>query len=142
MDVPTAFGGDEAAAIAALRDAYAALNRGDVPGYMAIFDPQIEWIESAEFSGGTTRGLAAVHAHVAHHRGSWAAGRCDAERLVAVGNRLIQFVSVRVMLKGETEWREGRLAEVYTFREGRVTQVRLFGDPQEAVEWAARGAAA
>ena len=43
----------------ALREAYAALNRNDIPAMLRAFDPQIERIEPPEFpSGGTYRGLA------------------------------------------------------------------------------------
>ena len=33
----------------ALREAYAALNRNDIPEVVKSFDPQIEWIEPAEY---------------------------------------------------------------------------------------------
>src|SRR5690606_29434500 len=60
-----------------LREAYAALNRNDIPGFTAIFDPQIERIEPADFPmAGTYRGLEAVRAHVAKGRGTWAEGSC------------------------------------------------------------------
>ena len=41
-------------AIGALRDAYAAFNRGDIAAAAEALDPQIEWIEPAEFPGGGT----------------------------------------------------------------------------------------
>ena len=50
----------------ALREAYAALNRNDIPAFVRILDPQIERIEPADFpQGGTYHGLAAVTAHFA-----------------------------------------------------------------------------
>lgn len=54
-----------AAETEALREAYAALNRNDIPAFVEIFDPQIERIEPAEFpQAGTYHGLAAVKVHV------------------------------------------------------------------------------
>ena len=51
--------------IEALRERYAALNRNDIPGFVEVFDPQIERIEPADFpQGGTYHGLAAVTAHI------------------------------------------------------------------------------
>jgi hypothetical protein len=45
----------------ALREAYAALNRNDIPGFVKILDPQIERIEPAESPGaGTYHGLEVV----------------------------------------------------------------------------------
>jgi hypothetical protein len=121
----------------ALKEAYAAFNRNDIPAFVQIFDPQIEWIEPVEFpGGGTCRGLNAVQAHLARSRETWAEGSCEPERIIVAGDRIIQFIHVRVRLKEETEWREGQVTEVYTFREGKVIQVRIFADSRQALEWA------
>ncbi|MEK7466248.1 MAG: nuclear transport factor 2 family protein [Planctomycetota bacterium] len=126
-----------AAETEALRQAYAALNLNDIPGFVAAFDPGIEWIELAEYQGGGTyRGLAAVEAHASQARATWAEGRCEPERFVVEGDKVIVFVHVRVRLKVETEWREGRLADVYTFRNGKAIQFRSFLDRKQALEWA------
>jgi ketosteroid isomerase-like protein len=121
----------------ALREAYAAFNRGDIPAFVQMFDPQIEWIELLEFpEGGTFRGLDAVRAHLTQARESWAEGSCQPHRVIVAGDRLIQLVDVHVKLKHETEWRDGQVAEVYTFRDGKVIQVRLFAESRLALEWA------
>ena len=121
----------------ALREAYAAFNRGDIPAFVQMFDPQIEWIELLEFpGGGTYRGLDVVRAHLTQARESWAEGSCQPQRIIVAGDRVIQFVDVHVRLKHETEWRDGKVAEVYTFRAGKVIQVRLFADSRQALEWA------
>ncbi len=121
----------------ALREAYAALNRNDIPAFVTIFDPQIERIEpDVSPGGGTYQGLAAVTAHLSKARGTWAEGSCEPERFMASGDRIIVFVYVRVRLKDETQWREGRIADVYTFRNGKAVQFRTFVDEVEAVEWA------
>ncbi|MDA1043911.1 MAG: hypothetical protein O3C57_01670 [Verrucomicrobia bacterium] len=46
------------------------------------------------------------------------------------------LIDVRVRLKHETAWREGRIADVYTFRDGKAVQFRTFGDERQALEWA------
>lgn len=126
-----------------LREAYAALNRNDIPAMVGSFDPGIEWIEFAETpAGGTYRGLAAVTAHLSEARGGWAEGSCEPERFIAADDKIVVFVSVHVRLKYETEWREGRVADVYTFRNGKVVQVRIFLDRREALEWAGAPATA
>ena len=108
----------------AIRGAYAALNRNDTPGFVAVFDPQVERIEPADFpQGGIYHGLAAVTAHVAKGRGTWAEGSCEPQRFIVAGDRIIVLVHVRVRLKHETEWREGRIADVFTFRNGRCRRV-------------------
>lgn len=126
-----------AAETKALREGYAALNRNDIPAFVNVFDPQIERIEPAEFpGGGTYHGLAAVKAHLSQSRETWAEGSCEPERFIIAGDRLIVFVYVRVRLKHETEWREGRIADVYTFRNGKAIQFRTFADRGQALEWA------
>src|SRR3954454_2014850 len=102
----------------ALREAYAAFNQNDIPAFARIFDPQIEWIEFS--SDGTYRGLDAVQEHLAKARDSWAEGSCQPQRIIIAGDRIIQFVDVHVRLKHETEWRDGQVTEVYTFRDGKV----------------------
>jgi ketosteroid isomerase-like protein len=120
-----------------IREAYAALNRNDTPGFVAIFDPQIERIEFAGSPhGGTYHGLAAVTEHVSKARATWAEGSCEPQRFIVAGDRVIVFVHVRVRLKHETEWREGDTADVFTFRNGKVVQFRTFADEQQALEWA------
>ena len=68
---------------------------------------------------------------------NWAEGGCEPERFIVAGDKIIVLVHVRVRLKDNVEWLDGRLADVYTFRNGKVIQKRtFFGEPQEALEWA------
>jgi len=120
-----------------LINAYAALNRNDISAMVKEFDPEIQWIEPAEFPGGTThRGHADVKAHLSRARETWAEGSCEPERFIVAGDKIVVFDRVRVRLKHETEWREGALASVYTFRNGKVIEVRVFAERQQALEWA------
>jgi len=126
-----------AAETEALRQSYAALNRGDIPGFVKTFDPRIERIEPPGFpQAGTYHGLAAVTAHVAKGRGTWAEGSCEPQQFSVAGDKVIVLLHVRVRLKGETQWREGQLADVYTFRDGKATAFRTFADQRQALEWA------
>jgi len=121
----------------ALKRTYAALNRNDIAATIEAFDPQIEWTDPGESpTDRTYRGLAAVETHFSQARGTWAEGSCEPVRFITAGDKIIVFVDVRVRLKHETEWREGQLADVYTFRNGKVTQARSFVDRQQALEWA------
>ena len=120
----------------ALKKAYAALNRNDIPGFVEIFDPQIERIEFEGFpGGGTYHGIASVTDHISKGRGSWAEGSCEPERFMVYGDRILVSIYVHVRLKTETEWRDGRTADVYTFRNGKAIQFRTFANEQQALEW-------
>ncbi len=127
----------------ALKHAYAALNRNDIPAFVTILDPQIERIEPADVPlAGTYHGLAAVTAHFLKARATWAEGSCEPQRFIvapaAAGGDvcIIVLVHVRVRLKTETQWREGDVADVFTFRNGKAIQFRTFTDERQALEWA------
>jgi ketosteroid isomerase-like protein len=125
-----------AAETRALREAYDALNRNDQEGFLAVFDPEVERTEPAGFPGeGTFRGIEALRRQVALHRGNWAEGACEVERTMAVGDQIIVFAHVRVRLKDEEGWREGDIADVFRFRDGKATEFRTFASRSEALAW-------
>ena len=126
-----------AAETEAIKEAYAALNRNDIEGFVKNFDRQIERIEFEGLpTAGTYRGLEAVKEHVANGRSTWAEGGCEPERFIVAGDKVVVLTHVRVRLKGHTDWLEGRTGDVFTFRNGKVIQFRTFADAQQALEWA------
>lgn len=126
-----------AAEIETLKEIYAAINRNDVPAFLAAFDPEIEWTEFAGSpNGGTYRGHAALGALLSKGRGSWAEGTCEPQRFIVAGDKIVVFDYVRVRLKGQTEWLEGPLGAVYTFRNGKAIQARIFSERKDALAWA------
>jgi len=121
-------------AISALRGAYAAFNRNDIAAAVEPLDPQIEWTEPAEFpGGGTYHGHSGVMAYLTQSRAAWAEVSSEPERFIAAGNRIVVFVHARVRPIGSTEWQEVRLADVYTFRNGKAVRMQAFADRQEAL---------
>jgi uncharacterized protein len=125
-----------AAETEALRKAYAAFNRNDIAATVEAFDPQIEWTEPAEFpGGGTYHGREGVMAYLSQSRAAWAEINSEPERFIVAGDKIIVFVHVRAKPKTGAEWHERRLADVYTFRDGKATHMRAFADRQHALEW-------
>lgn len=128
------------AEIDAIRQAYAALNRGDVPGFLQLFDPQVERIERlapADFpTGRLYRGLAEMTEHVSTARATWAEGGCEPQQFIVAGDRVIVLVDVRVRLKNETQWRQGRTADAFAFRNGKAIEFHTFPDEHQARQWA------
>jgi len=121
----------------ALREAYAAFNRNDIRATVKALDPQIEWTEPAEFpGGGTYHGHAGVQAYLSQSRAAWSEGSSEPERFIVAGDKIIVFVHVRVRLRDSGEWHERRLADVFTFRNGKAIQMRAFADRRQALEWA------
>jgi hypothetical protein len=136
-------------AIAALRDAYAAFNRGDLDAAVASLDENIEWIEPKEFpGGGTYQGRESAKQYLAQSRAAWAEVTSEPEQFIPAGNRILVLVHARVRArvrakdrakdraKGSNEWQDVRLADVYTFRDGKAIQMRAFADRDEALRWA------
>ena len=125
------------AATEAIREAYAALNRNDIPGFMQILDPEIERVEPEGFpTSGTYRGLEAVTAIFSQARSTWAEGSCEPDRFLVAGDKTVVFVHVLVRLKDKTDWIDARIADVYTWRGGKAIQFRTFADEHQALEWA------
>jgi ketosteroid isomerase-like protein len=107
-------------AIIVLRDAYAAFNRGDIAAAVAQLDPKIEWTEPAEFpGGGSYHGQAGVTTYLTQSRAAWAEVISEPERFIPAGDRIVVFVHARVRPKNSNEWQDVRLADVYTFRNGK-----------------------
>jgi uncharacterized protein len=124
-------------AITQLRSAYAAFNRGDIDAAVAALDSQVEWTEPADFpGGGTYHGVEGVKQCLRQSRDAWAQVHSEPEEFIAAGNRIVVFVHARVRARNSNEWQEVRLADVYTFRGGKATEMRAFADRQKALEWA------
>ena len=134
MNEPTT---PRAVEIDAIIQAYAALNRNDADGLVRDFDPQIVRIE---FEGspmaGAFHGIEAVREHVIKGRSTWAEGACEPWRFAVVRDKVVASCHVRVRLKDQTDWLEGRTADVYTFRDGKVIEFRTFADEKDALEYA------
>ena len=117
-----------------LRDAYAAFNRGDIDAAIRILDPGVEWIEPPEFpGGGTYHGVEGAKRYLTQSRAGAAQVISKPEQFIARGNRIVVFVHATVLPKGSSTWQDVRLADVYTFRNGRVTNMRAFANREDAL---------
>jgi ketosteroid isomerase-like protein len=124
-------------AIDMLRGAYAAFNRGDIAAAVAPLDLDIEWQEPPEFpGGGLYHGRAGASEYLTQSRAAWAEVHSEPEQFIPASDRIVVFVYARVRAHGSDEWLEVRLADVYTFRNGRPVSMRAFADREEALRWA------
>jgi ketosteroid isomerase-like protein len=125
------------AEIEALRQFFAAVNRNDMQAITRDFDPEIVRVEPEGFpTAGTYRGIAQVQEHVTKGRGTWAEGACEPERFLVNGDKVVVYLHVRVRLKDSTEWVDGRFADGFAFRNGRIVEYLSFAERAEALEWA------
>jgi ketosteroid isomerase-like protein len=124
-------------AIAQLRAAYAAFNRGDMDAAVQSLDPQIEWNEPPEFpGGGVYYGREAVKQYLAKSRAGWSEGSSEPVQLIPAGNRIVVFVHARFRSKDSSQWQEVNLADVYTVRDNKIIAMRAFADRQQGLRWA------
>jgi uncharacterized protein len=127
---------DTEAAIAELRAAYAAFNRGDIDAAVRFLDPQIEWTEPTDFpGGGAYHGVEGAKRYLRQSRAGAAEVISTPERFIPAGDRIVVFVHARVLPKNSDTWRDVRLADVYTIQGGRATKMRAFANRDDALRW-------
>jgi ketosteroid isomerase-like protein len=125
------------AEIEALERFFAAINRNDMQAVTRDFDPEIVRIEPEGFpTAGTYRGIEQVLQHVRNGRGTWAEGTCEPEKFLVNGDKVVAYVQVRVRLKGSNDWVNGRLADGFEFRKGRIIRYLSFAERPDALAWA------
>ena len=122
---------------AELRAAYAAFNRGDIDAAVQFLDPNVEWIEPAEFpGGGSYHGIEGAKQYLTQSRAGAGQVISEPERFIITGDRIVVFVHARVLPKGSNTWQDIRLADVYTFQGGRATKMHAFANRDDALRWA------
>ena len=120
-----------------LKQFFAAINHNDMHGIPTYFDPQIVRIEPEGFpTAGTYRGIAEVQEHITKGRGTWAEGTCEPEEFFTQGDKVVVYLHARVRLKDSTDWIDGRFADGFVFRNGKITQYLSFGERLDALKWA------
>lgn len=125
------------AAIEILKQFFAAINRNDMQAIVRNFDPEIVRIELEGLpTAGTYRGIPEVQEHVTKGRGTWAEGTCEPEKFLENGDKVVVYLHARVRLKDSTDWIDGRFADGFVFRGGKIVEYRTFWERTEALKWA------
>ena len=120
-----------------LNQFFAAINRNDMQSIIKDFDPQIVRVEPEGFpTAGTYRGIADVQKHITKGRGTWAEGTCEPEAFFTHGDKVVVCLHVRVRLNNSTDWVDGRFADGFVFRAGKIIQYLTFGERRDALKWA------
>jgi hypothetical protein len=127
-------------AIAALRAAYQAFNRGDIDAAVRVLDKNVEWIEPVEFpGGGSYHGVEGAKRYLTQSRAGAAQVISEPERFLVSGDRIVVYVHARVLPKESSAWQDVRLADVYRFRHGKAVEMRAFADRRDALHWVGLG---
>lgn len=124
-------------AIALLRSAYAAFNRGDIDSAVAVLDPNIDWVEPSEFpGGGAYKGREGAKQYLTQSRAGCEQVISKPVKFIPAGARIVVFVHPRVLPKGSDQWQEIDLADVYTFSGGKPVAMHAFARQEDALKWA------
>ena len=123
-------------AIGELRAAYAAFNRGDIDAAVRMLDAQVEWVEPVEFpNGGAYHGIEGAKRYLAQSHAAAAQVISEPEQFIPAGDLIVVFVHARVLPKHSENWQDISVADVYTFRDGKVTKMRAFENRKDALQW-------
>jgi ketosteroid isomerase-like protein len=120
-----------------LQHFFDAINRNDMDAMIKHFDPEILRVEPVGHStAGTYRGITEVQEHVRKGRGTWAEGSCDPEEFFEHGDKVVVYLHARVRLIDSAEWIDGRFADGFAFRDGKIIQYITFWERADALKWA------
>jgi ketosteroid isomerase-like protein len=119
----------------AVKRAYAAMERGDIPTVLALCDREIEFDNSnAVFDPAVFRGHAGVLDFFSRSADMWEAQRFEAEEFIPVGEDQV-LVAQRIVSVGRDEVETvARSASLYTLREGKAVHIKTFQTKAEALE--------
>jgi ketosteroid isomerase-like protein len=122
-----------------VRRGYEAFNRGDLDAVLELFDPAVELgvLEDSLISG-EFHGHEGFRELLAENSEMFAAYRNEPEEIVEVSERSIVVV-VRSLARGRISGAavEGRLAHLWTIRDGRVIRFQAFSTREAALDAAA-----
>jgi hypothetical protein len=118
-----------------LREAYEALNRGDIPSTVAVLDDDAEWHEHSELpEADRYRGRNAIQSFLESFLESWDEFRQEIEDLIAGDGKVLILLHMVGQGKGSGIRVEARYAHLWTMREGRGVRIDTYTDRNEALE--------
>jgi ketosteroid isomerase-like protein len=117
-----------------LRDAYEALNRGEVDAALSVLEPDAEWQEHSDLpEADVYRGREVIRTFLCSYLDSWEEFRQETEDLVDAGDRVAVILHMAAKGKGSGIEVEGRYAHLWTMRNGKGVRVDAYADPADAL---------
>jgi ketosteroid isomerase-like protein len=101
----------------------------------AVYDPDLVWVLSDEFPNpGEHRGLAAASEGFREWLRAWSHWRIAAEEFLERGDQVVVLTHFHGRGRDSDLLIDGRGADVWTFRDGRVVRQEVWLDRDEALE--------
>jgi ketosteroid isomerase-like protein len=116
-----------------VRELLGAYDRGDMDAVFAKLDPEVEFVEAADYPGASTyHGPEGVQRALDGWREAWGEIRLELDELVELGDRVLTVGRQHVRAEFSGVGFQAPLATLWTLREGRVARAEHFLDPDEA----------
>lgn len=118
-----------------LRQAYEALNRGEIDSALDVLEPGAEWHEHSDLpEADAYRGRDAVRTFLVGYLDSWEEFRQETEELIDAGERVAVILRMAARGKGSGIEVEARYAHLWTMRGGKGVRVDAYADSAAALE--------
>lgn len=117
-----------------LRDAYEALNRGDIESALGVLEPDAEWHEHSDLpEADVYRSRDAIRTFLVGYLDSWEKFRQETEELIDADDRVAVLLRMAAKGKGSGIEVEARYAHVWTMRNGKGVCVDAYADCEAAL---------
>jgi ketosteroid isomerase-like protein len=121
--------------IVAIRSAYDAFGRGDIPAVLQSFDADIEWhVPSLYPTGGDYHGVEGVQQFFQALAESWEYLRVEPDEYLDSGDYVVALGHHRGRVKDGTADLEIPFAHVWKLRDGRPVLFREYADPSALLQ--------
>jgi uncharacterized protein len=118
-----------------LRNAYDALNRGELESALGVLEPGAEWCEHSDLpEADFYRGRDAIRSFLVGYLDSWEEFHQETEELIDGGDRVAVLLHLVAKGKGSGIEVEARYAHLWTMREGKGARVDAYADRASAIE--------
>jgi len=117
-----------------LKGSYAALNRRDIDGTMAVLDEQATWVEHSDMpEAGSYRGRDTIRHFLEQFLDSWDDFEQHIEEVHAEDDCVLLFIRLTASGRGSGIDVESRYAHLWEVREGRGVRVDAYYDRESAL---------
>lgn len=117
-----------------LRDSYAALNRRDIEGTVAVLDEDASWVEHSDLpEAGSYRGRETIRAFLEHFLESWDNFEQQIEDVREQDGCVLLFIRLTARGRGSGIAVESRYAHLWVMREGRGVRVDAYYERESAL---------
>jgi ketosteroid isomerase-like protein len=122
-----------------VRSVYEAVNREDWDAAFRDQSPDVELTTPPGPRGGTYRGREECQGYFQEWLTAFEEVNVEPEELLESGDQVAVILKVRARPKGSSAEVEIRNGHLWAFRDGKAVSMRMFPEPEKALEAAGRG---